>query len=151
MFCCCKCSKRAFRLGVLPNLCICVILASLMGTIYGLQKLTKHKFLGKFESYNTIHNFKNYFVTVFSTINFFIFSISAVSKHALSTWDARVPRREERPLTNRKERKAVKLEPPQSFSPSSRRPCPGDAWWFRCTVQYPAPSIFFFLSFFTWV
>ena len=107
-----------------------------MGTIYGLQKLTKHRFLGKFESYNTIHNFKNYFVTVFSTINFFIFSISAVSKHALSMWDARVPRREERPLTNRKERKAVKLEPPQSFSPSSRRPCPGDAWWFRCTVQY---------------
>ena len=33
-------------------------------------KLAKRRFLGKFESHNTIYTFKNYFTTVFLVINF---------------------------------------------------------------------------------
>ena len=33
-------------------------------------KLAKRRFLGKFESHNTIYTFKNYFITVFLVINF---------------------------------------------------------------------------------
>ena len=47
--------KRAFGLGVLPNLCVCS---------------TKHIFLDIFESHSTIYTFKNYFTIVFSIINF---------------------------------------------------------------------------------
>jgi len=34
------------------------------------QKSSKHKFQYKFESHSTIYTFKNYFITVFSAINF---------------------------------------------------------------------------------
>ena len=47
-----------------------VFLVDPMVTIYVPQNSAKHRFLGKFGSYNTIHTFKNYFATVFSTISF---------------------------------------------------------------------------------
>ena len=46
---------------------LCVLLKSgrSHNTVYGLPNLTKRRFLGKFEYYNIIHVFKNYFTTVF--------------------------------------------------------------------------------------
>ena len=41
-----------------------------MVTIYGPPNSAKRRFLGKFGFYNIIYIFKNYFVTVFSIINY---------------------------------------------------------------------------------
>ena len=47
-----------------------VLLVGLIGTVHVPPNSKKHKFLGKFGSHSTIHTFKNYFVTMFSTISF---------------------------------------------------------------------------------
>ena len=45
-------------------------LVGFMGTVHVPPNSTKHRFLSKFGSHGTIHNFKNYFATVFSAISF---------------------------------------------------------------------------------
>ena len=47
----------------------CWKMVGLMALFTDPQKSSKHKFQYKFESYSTIHTFKNYFVTVFSVFN----------------------------------------------------------------------------------
>ena len=47
-----------------------VFLVGPIDTVHVLLNSAKHKFLGKFESHSTIHTFKNYFATSFSTISF---------------------------------------------------------------------------------
>ena len=55
------------------------------GLIYGPPNLIKYRFLGKFRPYITIHIFKNYFVTMFSTISFQYFSIkNSIQIHPIS-------------------------------------------------------------------
>ena len=54
------CSIRAF----------CIFFSGLIGTVHKPPNSAKHRFLGKFGSYSTIHTFKNYFVTVFLAISF---------------------------------------------------------------------------------
>ena len=113
------------------------------------QKSAKHRFLGKFESYSIIYPFKNYFSIIFLAINFQFLT----NKRYLNRPHFPLPhktnsitrQKEERGETSDKHKRERdgEPEPPQSLSPSSRRPCSGDAWWFRCTVQYPALDFFF--------
>ena len=66
----CGGTKREFGLGVLLSPCILHFFSGLKGIVHKPPSSAKHRFLGKFGSYSTIHTFKNYFVSVFLAISF---------------------------------------------------------------------------------
>ena len=59
-----------FGLGNAQSVRSTFFLVDPMGTVHVPPNSAKYRFLSKFGSHNTIHIFKNYFVTIFSAINF---------------------------------------------------------------------------------